>query len=93
MGCRARRDVDFHDTDSSLLFPRGEVALPGGKRDDADADDVATALREAEEEASAPEAPVNAYGKRSPYNSQPVDNPWSSPAAYLSFFLRPLPNA
>lgn len=28
----------------------GEVALPGGKRDECDADDVETALREAKEE-------------------------------------------
>lgn len=28
----------------------GEVALPGGKRDEEDADDIATALREAREE-------------------------------------------
>lgn len=28
----------------------GEVALPGGKRDESDADDVQTALREAKEE-------------------------------------------
>lgn len=28
----------------------GEVALPGGKRDESDADDVETALREAKEE-------------------------------------------
>lgn len=28
----------------------GEVALPGGKRDESDADDIETALREAKEE-------------------------------------------
>lgn len=31
-------------------FVSGDVALPGGKRDETDADDVATALREAKEE-------------------------------------------
>mmetsp|Transcript_39858 Transcript_39858/g.118675 ORF Transcript_39858/g.118675 Transcript_39858/m.118675 type:complete len:390 (-) Transcript_39858:356-1525(-) len=33
-----------------LSTHQGEVCLPGGKRDEADADDVATALREAHEE-------------------------------------------
>jgi 8-oxo-dGTP pyrophosphatase MutT (NUDIX family) len=41
-------------TDSSLkIVPfvlAGEVALPGGKRDEDDVDDIATALREAHEE-------------------------------------------
>ena len=37
-----RRDRSFHNA--------GEVALPGGKRDAADASDSATALREAHEE-------------------------------------------
>ena len=32
----------------------GEVALPGGKRDAADRDDIATALREAMEEVNLP---------------------------------------
>ncbi|OIV91704.1 hypothetical protein TanjilG_26557 [Lupinus angustifolius] len=35
---------------SSLSTHSGEVALPGGKRDESDADDVETALREAKEE-------------------------------------------
>ncbi|KAM2010466.1 hypothetical protein ACFX16_005102 [Malus domestica] len=35
---------------SSLSSSPGDVALPGGKRDEADADDVDTALREAKEE-------------------------------------------
>ncbi|CAJ1961850.1 unnamed protein product [Sphenostylis stenocarpa] len=35
---------------SSLSTHSGEVALPGGKRDEGDADDVQTALREAKEE-------------------------------------------
>jgi 8-oxo-dGTP pyrophosphatase MutT (NUDIX family) len=33
-----------------VFFVAGEVALPGGKRDESDADDVQTALREAKEE-------------------------------------------
>ncbi|GLT29550.1 hypothetical protein SLA2020_044090 [Shorea laevis] len=35
---------------SNLSSHSGEVALPGGKRDESDADDVETALREAKEE-------------------------------------------
>ncbi|XP_047974828.1 nudix hydrolase 15, mitochondrial-like isoform X3 [Salvia hispanica] len=35
---------------SKLSSHSGEVALPGGKRDENDSDDVATALREAQEE-------------------------------------------
>ena len=34
----------------TALCMAGEVALPGGKRDESDSDDSATALREAEEE-------------------------------------------
>lgn len=37
---------DFHLT----VISAGEVALPGGKREEGDADDVQTALREAKEE-------------------------------------------
>ena len=34
----------------SILFGTGEVALPGGKIEESDKDEVATALREANEE-------------------------------------------
>ncbi|KAL0535018.1 hypothetical protein IC582_029329 [Cucumis melo] len=44
---------------STLSSHSGEVALPGGKRDLSDADDVATALREAEEEIGLAPALVN----------------------------------
>lgn len=42
--------VVLTERSSKLPTHSGEVCLPGGKRDPGDADDVATALREAEEE-------------------------------------------
>ena len=44
---------------SSLSTHGGEVCLPGGKRDGADGDDAATALREAHEELGLDPAQVN----------------------------------
>lgn len=38
------------DQKQRKLLKTGEVALPGGKRDEEDKDDIATALREAREE-------------------------------------------
>ena len=46
----------------------GEVALPGGKRDDTDVDDVHTALREAQEELGIEE--VDVLGKLPPFLSK-----------------------
>ncbi|KAL0684877.1 hypothetical protein Bca4012_051725 [Brassica carinata] len=42
--------VILTERSSTLSSHPGEVALPGGKRDEEDADDIATALREAREE-------------------------------------------
>lgn len=46
----------------------GEVALPGGKRDETDVDDVHTALREAEEEMGIKD--VEVLGKLKPMLSK-----------------------
>ena len=46
----------------------GEVALPGGKRDDTDTDDIHTALREAEEELGLTD--VDVLGKLKPVLSK-----------------------
>lgn len=45
----------------------GEVALPGGKTDPSDADDVATALREAEEEIGLAPSLVNVIAVLEPF--------------------------
>ena len=49
------------------IWDAGEVALPGGKRDLSDADDVATALREAEEEIGLAPSLVNVVAVLEPF--------------------------
>lgn len=45
----------------------GEVALPGGKREEGDADDVDTALREAKEEIGLESSQVNVVTVLEPF--------------------------
>ncbi len=47
----------------------GQVAFPGGKIDESDADEIAAALREAEEELAIPPADVNIIGATDIYYS------------------------
>lgn len=55
---------------SSLPTHSGEVCLPGGKRDPGDADDAATALREAHEELGIPPAACCLLGALPPFLSK-----------------------
>ncbi|OAY26279.1 hypothetical protein MANES_16G035400v8 [Manihot esculenta] len=52
---------------SSLSSHSGEVALPGGKREDGDADDIETALREAQEEIGLDPALVDVVAVLEPF--------------------------
>lgn len=55
---------------SRLPTHSGEVCLPGGKRDPGDADDVATALREAHEELGIDPSAVSVVGRLPPFLSK-----------------------
>lgn len=55
---------------STLRAHGGEVSFPGGKRDDADADDVVTALRESQEELGLDPATVDVLGTLRPFLSK-----------------------
>lgn len=57
----------------------GEVALPGGKRDEGE-DDKATALREAHEEIGLEPSHVNIVNVLEPFLSK-VRDPWAFPFA------------
>ena len=53
----------------SMASHAGQVAFPGGKVDDGDADEVAAALREAHEEVGIEPAHVTLIGRAAPYVS------------------------
>ncbi|KAK3243707.1 hypothetical protein CYMTET_46655 [Cymbomonas tetramitiformis] len=55
---------------STLKHHKGEVCLPGGKRDPDDVDDVSTALREAQEEIGLQSHSVRVLGKLPPMLSK-----------------------
>lgn len=52
---------------NGLCLSVGEVALPGGKREDGDADDIETALREAQEEIGLDPALVDVVAVLEPF--------------------------
>ena len=56
----------FTERRANLRSHAGEISFPGGRRDDADADLCATALRETEEEIGLPSAAVELLGALRP---------------------------
>ena len=60
----------MHSLLSRCPLLSGEVALPGGKRDEGDKDDVATALREAFEEIGLPPDQVQVLASMPPVLSK-----------------------
>ncbi|XP_010441651.1 PREDICTED: nudix hydrolase 11 [Camelina sativa] len=78
---------------STLSSHPGEVALPGGKRDEEDSDDIATALREAREEIGLDPSLVTIISVLEPF----VNKKGMSVVPVIGFLLdkkafRPIPN-
>jgi 8-oxo-dGTP pyrophosphatase MutT (NUDIX family) len=64
----------------------GEVALPGGKRDEEDEDDIATALREAKEEIGLEPSQVRVVAIFEPFLSKVLSqSPWNVLCSRRSF--------
>lgn len=66
---RAEPGVILTKRSAALRKHAGQVAFPGGRMDPGDADVVATALREAEEEIALPPAAVDILGTTDPYRT------------------------
>ncbi|KAI5590957.1 hypothetical protein POPTR_004G053300v4 [Populus trichocarpa] len=76
---------------SQLSSHSGEVALPGGKREEGDADDIATALREAKEEIGLDPSLVDVVTVIEPYmtrneNRREVEDEWMGDKFLCHFF-------
>ncbi|XP_034893812.1 nudix hydrolase 22, chloroplastic isoform X2 [Populus alba] len=76
---------------SQLSSHSGEVALPGGKREEGDADDIATALREAKEEIGLDPSLVDVVTVIEPYmtrneNRREVEDEWMGDKFLSHFF-------
>ncbi|XP_011027717.1 PREDICTED: nudix hydrolase 15, mitochondrial-like isoform X2 [Populus euphratica] len=76
---------------SQLSSHSGEVALPGGKREEGDADDIATALREAKEEIGLDPSLVDVVTVIEPYmtrneNRRDVEDEWMGDKFLCHFF-------
>lgn len=60
--CDGQLDLILTKRSSALKHHPGQIAFPGGKKDEGDADVIATALREAEEEIGLPTTLVDVLG-------------------------------
>jgi 8-oxo-dGTP pyrophosphatase MutT (NUDIX family) len=69
--CQSPRGVELILTKraSGLKHHPGQIAFPGGKVDEGDADVVAAALREAEEEIGLPRGNVEVLGRMAPHET------------------------
>ncbi|XP_056175554.1 nudix hydrolase 11-like isoform X2 [Syzygium oleosum] len=75
---------------STLSSHPGEVSSPGGKREEGDADDVATALREAKEEIGLDPSLVEVVTVLQPYATKNAYRPAPNPAEVEVIFNVPL---
>ena len=66
---RAEPGVILTQRPTSMRKHPGQVAFPGGRMDDSDADEIAAALREAEEEIALPPGAVTVIGKTDLYQT------------------------
>lgn len=66
---RAEPGVILTQRPTTMRKHPGQVAFPGGRMDDSDADEIAAALREAEEEIALPPGAVTVIGKTDLYQT------------------------